>query len=746
MMRAVVAMCSQSLRCSQCIPPCVAKHSSDLPTLSSRPQFPNLNKLITREIFAELTSEATCETSGIPLAILRQAALQVFDERLDTIGSGMVSVRQILSFYRHGFLEAAGQPHEVSGEHFARASTPYREMARVYDDAEPISPRRFPTSREPSRSRPRIPLAHSTKHSLSGSTGLRPKSITSMRSSSQMQDHHPRAATSGSFRQHAHAEFGAMRYELESSSSSEEEALEHFDGGSPNGREWLAPWGAPARTRQVQVEPQQRLTVQTSQSLPTLAPSTLAHVPVTPKAPDTLMRLVAARFHGCPKLVKQLFQELDDGNGKTTPDALALAVRELGGRCEPPLTLNEAEVLRLVRKFVHRSSGVVVLRDFAKAMAMGRLPFPQTRRSLPQSPPAKERSPLRGKKAASAKTTVAAVIAAKDASLDQGNQSSKPSKLWEKALGKHSSRRPVSQADLFGPVSMASLRSPNSNVERCFDQALEMKKKAARAAALMIAALREKAALQHGGELTKRKFNETMVELGILHSVDDDTDVLFASIDEDSSGIINIRELELALKQLVDPSMVSELEGLLKDGASIDSSIQSVRDKLSAQATRVIDLFQKWDTNHDGKISREEFLRAMPHLGLKHCLPVEIMGLFSAFDPDGSGEISFRELHKMLRQTHAPKKGIVVEEAKTPLVNLDELRKTCKQDVLKMNMQVEIQDIAMLRRAKDDLRKKKRGQHDLYHVLDEEDIFGQPVPVNLRPKAASMWAMAKTKI
>ena len=174
MMRAVVAMCSQSLRCSQCIPPCVAKHSSDLPTLSSRPQFPNLNKLITREIFAELTSEATCETSGIPLAILRQAALQVFDERLDTIGSGMVSVRQILSFYRHGFLEAAGQPHEVSGEHFARASTPYREMARVYDDAEPISPRRFPTSREPSRSRPRIPLAHGTKHSLSGSTGLSP--------------------------------------------------------------------------------------------------------------------------------------------------------------------------------------------------------------------------------------------------------------------------------------------------------------------------------------------------------------------------------------------------------------------------------------------------------------------------------------------------------------------------------------------------------------------------------------------
>lgn len=669
----------------------------------------------------------------------------------------MVSVRQVLSFYRHGFLEAAGQPHEVSGEHFARASTPYREMARVYDD-EPISPRRYLNSREPSRSRPRIPLAHGAKQSLSGSIGLRPKSITG-RPSTQLHHHHlPRAATSGSLKQHAHAEFGSMRCELESSSS-EDEDPEHFDDYPQEGHEWLAPWGTPSRSRRDHhVEPQQRqhvMQLQASQSLPTLGSSTSTQISPMPKTPDTLMRLVAARFHGCPKLVKQLFQQLDDGQGKTTPDALASAVRELGGHCVPPLTLSEAEVLRLVQALAHGSTGVVVLRHFAKALAAGTLSYgsTQTHRSSKHSSPNKERSPPRRKKKAATQTsnvTVEKSVSDTNRSLDRGNQHSKAMQSWDKALSIHSSRRMVSQADLLSPAkpSSPSVKKSGSqigaNVETCFDHALELKRKAARAAALMIAALREKAVL-HNGELTKRAFNETMVELGILHSVDDDTDVLFASIDEDSSGVINIRELELAIHHLVDPSMVSELESLLKDGASISTGIQSLRDKLSAQASRVIDLFKTWDTNHDGKISRDEFLRAMPHLGLQHCLPVEIMALFSAFDPDGSGEISFRELHRMLRQAPAPRKQVVVEEVKTPLVDLEELRKTCKHDVLKMNMQVEFQDIAMIRRAKNAQRKKNsKDGHDLYHILDEEDIYGQPIPLDMRPKPPSMWTVARS--
>ena len=59
---------------------------------SSCSQFPNLNTLITRDVFATIASEAVCETANINLAVLYQAALSVFDEKLDTIGSGMVAV------------------------------------------------------------------------------------------------------------------------------------------------------------------------------------------------------------------------------------------------------------------------------------------------------------------------------------------------------------------------------------------------------------------------------------------------------------------------------------------------------------------------------------------------------------------------------------------------------------------------------------------------------------------------------
>ena len=123
-----------------------------------------------RDVFATIASEAVCETANINLAVLYQAALSVFDEKLDTIGSGMVAVRQVISLYRHGFLEAAGAPMQLRGEHFERCSTPKREMARIYRDPEPtfpVSPRRHPVYGRPAaRTRPRTtlePLAHGSR-------------------------------------------------------------------------------------------------------------------------------------------------------------------------------------------------------------------------------------------------------------------------------------------------------------------------------------------------------------------------------------------------------------------------------------------------------------------------------------------------------------------------------------------------------------------------------------------------------
>ena len=64
---------------------------------------------------------------------------------------------------------------------------------------------------------------------------------------------------------------------------------------------------------------------------------------------------------------------------------------------------------------------------------------------------------------------------------------------------------------------------------------------------------------------------------------------------------------------------------------------------------RVIDLFKEWDDDNNGKVSREEFHRAMGEM--KFEAPAEeIDKLFDEWDPDGSGFLELKELSKLLRR------------------------------------------------------------------------------------------------
>ena len=84
------------------------------------------------------------------------------------------------------------------------------------------------------------------------------------------------------------------------------------------------------------------------------------------------------------------------------------------------------------------------------------------------------------------------------------------------------------------------------------------------------------------------------------------------------------------------------------DEASDKSIGQQLKEALRANSGRVIDLFREWDTDGDGKISKKEFRKAMPMLGFY--VPVaDIDKLFDANDPDGSGEMDFKELKQMLK-------------------------------------------------------------------------------------------------
>ena len=71
--------------------------------------------------------------------------------------------------------------------------------------------------------------------------------------------------------------------------------------------------------------------------------------------------------------------------------------------------------------------------------------------------------------------------------------------------------------------------------------------------------------------------------------------------------------------------------------------VEQLAAALKSKAARVIDLFREWDGNKDGTVSKKEFRKAMPELGLD--VPVDIIdALFDSWDPDGSGSITLREV------------------------------------------------------------------------------------------------------
>ena len=79
------------------------------------------------------------------------------------------------------------------------------------------------------------------------------------------------------------------------------------------------------------------------------------------------------------------------------------------------------------------------------------------------------------------------------------------------------------------------------------------------------------------------------------------------------------------------------------------ASARQMRDILSKNAVRVIDLFREWDEDGDGTVSKKEFRKAMPLLGLDFAKK-EIDALFDSWDPDGSGALELREIEKQLRR------------------------------------------------------------------------------------------------
>ena len=93
----------------------------------------------------------------------------------------------------------------------------------------------------------------------------------------------------------------------------------------------------------------------------------------------------------------------------------------------------------------------------------------------------------------------------------------------------------------------------------------------------------------------------------------------------------------------------SALGGIDLDESSDKSVAQQLRDILSKNGVRVVDLFREWDEDGDGTVSKKEFRKAMPLLGFD-APRATVDQVFDSLDPDGGGAISIDELNKALRR------------------------------------------------------------------------------------------------
>jgi hypothetical protein len=83
-----------------------------------------------------------------------------------------------------------------------------------------------------------------------------------------------------------------------------------------------------------------------------------------------------------------------------------------------------------------------------------------------------------------------------------------------------------------------------------------------------------------------------------------------------------------------------------------DFSLDTLKQKVETNQTRVRDLFRSWDKDNSGTIDRNEFRKGMFALGFG-ASKEQIEQLFDQLDADSSGELDYNELRLAIRNKPA---------------------------------------------------------------------------------------------
>ena len=175
------------------------------------------------------------------------------------------------------------------------------------------------------------------------------------------------------------------------------------------------------------------------------------------------------------------------------------------------------------------------------------------------------------------------------------------------------------------------------------------------------------------GYVDRSEFRKALPALGL--AIDrQGADELYDTFDADGSGLITLDELTRQLRPAGEHehvefatnsknaielrgelayqekrSKVGGMQALSREGLESEVPlIDQIKQALAGGFGRVLDIFREWDEDGSGTITKKEFRRALPLLGLR-LEKKDSDDFFDSFDRDLSGELDYRELHAQLR-------------------------------------------------------------------------------------------------